>query len=178
MKVLIVVDMQKDFIDGALGTKEAAAIVPNAVKRVEEFDGEMILVTADTHGEDYLSTPEGKKLPVVHCVKGTDGWQPDTRVADAIEKKCGNKSGSRTFEKPVFGSTELVEYLKARESEISEIELFGLCTDICVVSNAIMLKNFLPGTEITVNEKCCAGVTPQSHTEAINTMKMCQINVI
>lgn len=173
MKVLIVIDMQNDFIDGALGTKEASAIVSNVVKRVEASDGEMILLTMDTHGEDYLSTPEGKKLPVPHCVKGTEGWKTNERVLAACDGKI-----ERTFEKPVFGSVELVEFLKARESEISEIELVGLCTDICVVSNAVMLKNFLPNAAINVNEKCCAGVTPQSHTEALNTMKMCQINII
>jgi len=173
MKVLVVVDMQKDFIDGALGTKEAAAIVPAVVSRIETSRDEMILFTQDTHGEDYLTTPEGKKLPVPHCIRGSDGWQIDARVAAASGKKI-----EKNFEKSVFGSVELVEYLKARESEISEIELLGVCTDICVVSNAIMLKNFLPNAEISVNEKCCAGVTPQSHNEAINTMKMCQINII
>lgn len=173
MKALIIVDMQKDFIDGALGTKEAAAIVENVAARIESSQGEMILVTMDTHGDDYLSTPEGKKLPVPHCVKGTDGWKLNDSIAAALAGKS-----PETFEKPVFGSVELVEFLKAREGEISEIELVGLCTDICVVSNAIMLKNTLLGTEISVNEKCCAGVTPQSHTEALNTMKMCQINVI
>jgi len=173
MKVLVIVDMQKDFIDGALGTKEAASIVPNVVARIEASVGEMLLLTLDTHGEDYLTTPEGKKLPVPHCIKGTEGWEIDERVAAA----CAEKT-EKNFEKSVFGSVGLVEFLKARESEISEIELAGVCTDICVISNAIMLKNFLPNTEISVNEKCCAGVTPQSHTEAISTMKMCQINII
>lgn len=182
MKILILVDMQKDFIDGALGTNEAASIVENVVRRVKNSCGELILFTLDTHGEDYLSTPEGKKLPVVHCVEGTDGWKTNESILNAWR---GNKNTviakelfENTFKKPVFGSVELVEFLKQREPEISEIEILGLCTDICVVSNAIMLKNTLPNVEINVNEKCCAGVTPQSHKEAINTMKMCQINII
>jgi len=175
MKVLIIVDMQKDFIDGALGTKEAAAIVANVVSRVENSKDELILFTQDTHGEDYLSTPEGKKLPVVHCVEGTDGWKINESILNAWQ---GNKNTENIFKKSVFGSIELVEFLKKRANEISEIEILGLCTDICVVSNAIMIKNALPEIEINVNEKCCAGVTPQSHREALNVMKMCQINII
>jgi nicotinamidase-related amidase len=173
--------MQKDFIDGALGTKEAADIVANVVKRVESSDGEMILFTQDTHGENYLSTAEGKKLPVVHCIEGTDGWKIDESILNAWRNNKNTiiaaELNENTFTKPVFGSVRLVEFLKSREDEISSIEILGVCTDICVVSNAIMLKNFMPEKEICVNEKCCAGVTPQSHKEALNTMKMCQINV-
>ena len=178
MKVLIIVDMQNDFIDGSLGTNEAAGIVPEVVKRIESSNGELILFTKDTHGEDYLSTPEGKKLPVPHCIKGTEGWEIRDCIIKAWREKDAAAANENIFEKPVFGSTALAEYLKSRESEITEIELLGLCTDICVVSNAIMLKNAMPGVEIYVNEKCCAGVTPQSHKEALNVMKMCQINVI
>ena len=184
MKILVVVDMQKDFIDGALGTAEAVGIVGAVVKRVEESVGEMILFTQDTHAEDYLSTPEGKKLPVIHCVNGTEGWQINEDVLNAWR---GNKNTivspdltENTFKKPVFGSVKLVEFIKNQSNKqfISGIELVGLCTDICVVSNAIMLKNTLPGIEISVRENCCAGVTPKSHKEALNTMKMCQINII
>jgi nicotinamidase-related amidase len=174
--------MQKDFIDGTLGTKEAESIVNAVVKRIENSQNELILFTQDTHGEDYLSTPEGKKLPVKHCIKGTEGWKINENILNAWR---GNKTTiispdltDNTFEKPVFGSTKLVEYLTSRASEICEIEILGLCTDICVISNALMIKNFLPDINIGVNEKCCAGVTPQSHTEALNVMKMCQINIM
>ncbi|MCL1883697.1 MAG: cysteine hydrolase [Defluviitaleaceae bacterium] len=180
MKILVVVDMQKDFIDGALGTKEAEGIVSGVVSRVEESENEMILFTQDTHGEDYLSTPEGKKLPVPHCVENTEGWKIKKSIFNAWR---GNKNtiiaqnlSENTFRKPIFGSCELVEFLKSLEV-ISEVEILGLCTDICVVSNAIMLKNALPNVEISVNEKLCAGTTPQSHREALNIMKMCQINI-
>jgi len=177
LNILIIVDMQKDFIDGALGTKEAAQIVDGVVRRIESSHGELILFTQDTHGEDYLSTAEGKKLPVVHCVKGTDGWQIDERILFAWrENKNKIAIKENIFEKSVFGSVQLVEFLKTQS--VNRIELLGLCTDICVISNAIMLKNFLPDVEIVVNEKCCAGVTPQSHAEAINTMRMCQIEII
>ena len=182
MKVLIIVDMQKDFIDGALGTPEAAAIVDNVAKRVANSDGELIIFTKDTHGEDYLNTPEGKKLPVPHCIQGTAGWQINPAIIDAWR---GNGSTLKlpelpdnTFTKPVFGSVDLVNFLKAREGEITEIEILGLCTDICVISNAIMIKNAMPNVPISVNATCCAGVTPQSHAQAINVMRMCQIDII
>ncbi|MCL2286378.1 MAG: cysteine hydrolase [Firmicutes bacterium] len=181
MKVLIVVDMQNDFIDGALGTAEAVAIVDNVVKRVESSAGELILFTQDTHQSNYLQTSEGKKLPVPHCIEGTDGWQINERVFNVWRN---NKNTVRlpelpnnTFKKPVFGSVDLMEFLTSREKEITEIEVLGLCTDICVISNAIMIKNIMPEIKISVNSACCAGVTPQSHTEALNTMKMCQIDV-
>ena len=182
MKILIIVDMQNDFINGVLGTKEAEGIISDVVKRVESSNGEMILFTQDTHGEDYLSTPEGKKLPVPHCIEGTDGWRINVDILNAWRNNkntvIAEDLNDNTFTKPVFGSVALVEYLKNRVSEISEIEILGVCTDICVISNAIMIKNTIPGIEIYVNEKCCAGVTPQSHKEALNTMKMCQINII
>ena len=182
MKVLVVVDMQNDFIDGALGTAEAAAIVARVVQRIENSRGELILFTKDTHGADYLDTPEGKKLPVSHCIEGTKGWETAPRILDAWRKNAtkvvDETLPENTFTKPVFGCTDLVAYLKARESDIDAIEILGVCTDICVVSNAVMIKNTMPNVPITVNAACCAGVTPQSHNEALNVMKMCQIDVV
>lgn len=172
-KILIVVDMQRDFVDGALGTDEAVAIVDNVVKKIENFQGDIIL-TYDTHTESYQNTQEGKKLPVPHCIKGTDGWKLDEKVQKSVEKRT-----YKAIEKPTFGSTELPEYIqKNYNSDEIAIELIGLCTDICVVSNAILLKAHFLETEITVDASCCAGVTPQSHQAALTTMKMCQINVI
>ena len=172
-KILIVVDMQKDFVDGALGSAEAVAVVDNVVKKIEGFDGDLI-VTYDTHAENYMETQEGKNLPVPHCIKGTDGWKLDGRVQAAVDKKI-----YKTFEKPTFGSVMLAEYIKANyNTEETEIELIGLCTDICVVSNALLLKANFPEAKISVDAGCCAGVTPDSHNAALTTMKMCQINVI
>ena len=171
-KLLIVVDMQKDFVDGALGSEEAVAIVDNVVAKIEDFDGD-IIVTYDTHPENYMETQEGKNLPVPHCIKGTDGWQLDARVQAALDK-----INYKAIEKPTFGSTELTEYIRTtyNPDDIS-IELIGLCTDICVVSNALLLKaNFLE-TKVSVDASCCAGVTPDSHNAALTTMKMCQVNV-
>ena len=168
--VLVVVDMQKDFIDGALGTKEAVAIVDNVAETVKSFDGEVIF-TLDTHGDDYLETQEGRNLPVVHCVKGTDGWQLDRKL------QVLRTDSMKVFEKPTFGSVALAEYLKA-DKEIGSITLVGLCTDICVISNALLIKANMPETAIRVIEKCCAGVTPQSHTNALEAMKMCQIQIV
>ena len=172
-KLLIVVDMQKDFVDGALGSKEAVEIVDNVVKKIEGFDGD-IIVTYDTHPENYMETQEGKNLPVPHCIKGTDGWKLDANVQKAVDKK-----EYKAIEKPTFGSTELPEYIKANYNpEEIEIELIGLCTDICVVSNALLMKaNFLE-TKVSVDASCCAGVTPDSHNAALTTMKMCQVNII
>ena len=172
-RILIVVDMQKDFVDGALGTKEAVAIVGNVVNKIENFDGD-IIVTYDTHPENYMETQEGKNLPVAHCIKGTDGWKLDSKVQSALDKK-----EYKVIEKPTFGSTELPEYIKENYNpEEIEIELIGLCTDICVVSNALLLKaNFLE-TKVSVDASCCAGVTVDSHNAALTTMKMCQVNVI
>lgn len=172
-KVLIVVDMQKDFVDGALGSAEAVAIVDNVVKKIESFDGDVI-VTYDTHPENYMETQEGKNLPVPHCIKGTDGWKLDDKVQAVLDKRA-----YKAIEKPTFGSTELPEYIKANYNpEGIEIELIGLCTDICVVSNALLMKaNFLE-TKVSVDATCCAGVTPDSHNAALLTMKMCQVNVI
>ncbi len=172
-KLLIVVDMQKDFIDGALGSAEAVAIVDNVVKKIEGFDGD-IIATYDTHRENYMETQEGKNLPVPHCIKGTDGWKLNEKVQKALDEK-----GYTSIEKPTFGSVELIQYIKEKyTADDIEIELVGLCTDICVVSNAILMKaNFLE-TKVSVDASCCAGVTPESHNAALTTMKMCQVNVI
>lgn len=172
-KLLIVVDMQKDFVDGALGTAEAVAIVDNVVSKIENYEGD-IIATYDTHPENYMETQEGRNLPVPHCIKGTDGWKLDSKVQAALDKK-----GFTAIEKPTFGSVDLPEYIKANydPAEI-EIELIGLCTDICVVSNALLMKaNFLE-TKVSVDASCCAGVTVESHNAALLTMKMCQVNVI
>ena len=176
MKVLVVVDMQNDFIDGALGTKEAEAIVPGVVEMIRGFDGKVI-ATRDTHGKDYLNSAEGKKLPVVHCVKDTQGWQLRPEVEEAIQ----GKTGSRILDKPTFGSVELGEYVKSlneTEEPVEEITLIGLCTDICVISNALLLKAYFPEIPIRVASSCCAGVTPESHEQALEAMKMCQIDII
>ena len=172
-KLLIVVDMQKDFVDGALGSKEAVSIVDNVVKKIETFQGD-IIVTYDTHPENYMDTQEGKNLPVPHCIKGTAGWELDAKVQKALEGKP-----FKAIEKPTFGSVELPEYIKAHYDPAQlDIQLIGLCTDICVVSNALLLKaNFLEA-KISVDATCCAGVTVDSHNAALTTMKMCQISVI
>lgn len=171
-KILVIVDMQKDFVDGSLGTKEAQAIIPAVKDKIENFDGEIIF-TMDTHTEDYLNTQEGKKLPVSHCIKGTPGHeiieklQPYTKKALAI------------FEKETFGSRKLGSFLKElhKEKEIESIEFIGLCTDICVVSNALLVKAFLPEVSIIVDSNCCAGVTPEKHESALETMRSCQIEI-
>ncbi len=170
MKVLIVVDMQNDFIDAALGTKEAVAIVPAVASKIESYRraGNPVVFTRDTHQENYLETQEGKNLPVVHCVEGSQGWQISSSldVADSI-----------VINKPSFGSMELAEYIASLQG-VDGIELVGLCTGICVISNAIILKARLPEVRITVDSSCCACVTPQSHKTALEAMKLCQINVI
>ncbi|MCL2564674.1 MAG: cysteine hydrolase [Defluviitaleaceae bacterium] len=182
MKVLIVVDMQNDFIDGSLGTAEALSIVDTVVRRIESSRGELILFTKDTHQTDYLDTLEGKKLPVVHCIENTEGWQINASIENAWQKNNDtirmSELPQNTFIKPIFGSVDLVDFLKSRVCKISEIEILGLCTDICVISNAIMIKNTIPDIKISVNAECCAGVTPQSHKEALNIMKMCHIDEI
>ncbi|MBO5198703.1 MAG: cysteine hydrolase [Lachnospiraceae bacterium] len=173
MKILAVIDMQNDFIDGSLGTPEAQAIVPKVVSKVRQFDG-TVVYTRDTHGAVYLDTQEGRNLPVVHCVKDTPGWQ---LTEELEELRCADHSP--IFDKPAFGSMELARFLAARAQteELTEVELVGLCTDICVISNAMLLKTVLPEITITVDASCCAGVTPESHRNALNAMKMCQISV-
>ena len=171
--ILIVVDMQKDFVDGALGSKEAIAIVPQVVRKIEAFGGE-IFATFDTHFENYMETAEGRKLPVPHCIKGTDGWALHPAVAAALEKK-----GFTPVEKRTFGSTALPGLIAAAAGEEPfSLELIGLCTDICVVSNALLLKAAFPEAPISVDAACCAGVTPEKHAAALETMRSCQIDVI
>lgn len=172
-KILVVVDMQKDFIDGTLGTREAQAIVERAAAEIERFMGR-IYVTMDTHQSDYLETAEGKKLPVVHCVRGTDGWRLHERIMKALSGK-----EYRVMEKGTFGSTQLAEEIR-REGSVEELEIecFGLCTDICVVSNVLLLKANFPEADIKVRSDCCAGVTPETHEASLRTMKMCQVEVV
>ena len=171
--ILIVVDIQNDFVDGALGTAEAVAMVGNAANKIKEFDGE-IFVTFDTHFENYMETAEGSKLPVPHCIKGTKGWEINREIAKSLEGKAFTK-----VEKLTFGSVELPKLIrKVAGNEDFDITLIGLCTDICVVSNALILKANFPEKEIYVDAACCAGVTPETHNAALTTMKMCQINII
>lgn len=173
MKYLIVIDMQKDFISGSLGTKEAEAILLGVVEKIRGFEGRVIF-TRDTHGADYLDTQEGRNLPVKHCVLNEDGW----RLADCLEE-LAEKKGFRVYDKGTFGSVELAADLKEEndKSPIEEIELCGLCTDICVISNALLLKAYMPEVLISVDGEHCAGVTPESHKNALEAMKMCQIRV-
>ncbi len=168
-KFLIVVDMQKDFIDGSLGTKEAAAVVPKAAEKITGFDG-TVVATLDTHFEDYLDTSEGKKLPVPHCIKGSAGWKLDPAISAAIEPK-----DHYVMEKNTFGSKELPFLIeKLANGEEFSVELIGLCTDICVISNALLLKAFFPENDISVDADCCAGVTPELHNAALSVIASCQ----
>lgn len=169
---LIVVDMQKDFVDGSLGSQEAREIVPRVADKILNFDGQ-IFATLDTHTQNYLQTAEGRSLPVPHCIKGTPGWMLDDEIAAAMEQKNVTK-----VEKLTFGSILLPRLLyQAANGEPFTVELVGLCTDICVVSNALMLKANFPEMEISVDSACCAGVTPESHAAALTTMRSCQIRV-
>ena len=169
-KAIVVVDMQKDFIDGALGTKEAQEMLPRLEKKLAaaRAAGTALVFTMDTHSADYLATQEGQKLPVPHCIRGTEGWeiaavlQPFVREAAAV------------LEKPAFGSTALPAALADYEA----IELVGLCTDICIISNALLLKAFYPEKKISVDASCCAGVTPESHANALRAMEMCQVEIL
>ena len=170
-KILVVVDMQNDFITGALGTKEAEDIINNVVAKIGEYEPQNIYATRDTHFENYLETSEGKKLPVKHCIKDTEGWMLESRVAEAMPE-------AKIIDKPTFGSTDLADMLFARNDKNPiDVEIIGVCTDICVVSNALLIKARLPETDITVDSSCCAGVTPKTHDAALETMRMCQINV-
>ena len=169
--ILVVVDMQNDFIDGALGTKEAVAIVPKVEDKIRNFGGE-VFFTRDTHETWYLETQEGKNLPVPHCIRDTEGWQIRKEL-DALRK-------TEPIDKETFGSTDLAADLVAlnEDEEIGSITLVGLCTDICVISNALLIKASLPEVPIYVDAACCAGVTPESHENALKAMEMCQINVM
>ncbi len=173
-RLLIVIDMQNDFVDGSLGTAEAMGIIDNVCDKIKNFKGTVIF-TRDTHTEDYLETQEGINLPVKHCIKGSEGWKLTEKV-----ENMRKEYNSPVFDKDTFGSKEIVQYLDIinKKSPIEYIELIGLCTDICVISNALLIKAFFPEVPITVDSKCCAGVTPESHKNALESMKMCQINVI
>lgn len=171
-KMLIVIDMQNDFIDAALGTKEAVAIVEAVKDKIRSFPSEDVIATMDTHKENYMQTQEGKYLPVPHCIKGSDGWQIRPDIAALL-------TGTKIYEKPTFGSTALAADMKElSEKEEIEIELVGLCTDICVVSNALLLKAMMPEVKISVDASCCAGVTPEKHLAALETMRSCQIQIL
>lgn len=170
-RVLVVIDMQNDFITGSLGTKEAQAIVEKVCWKIQDFEGE-VLFTLDTHGPDYLETQEGRLLPVAHCIKGTPGWELEPRV----------KALCRTtpIEKPTFGSTGLADVLQAKYRHgggLDEVVFVGLCTDICVVSNALLVKARLPEVPLTVDASCCAGVTPEAHQHALAVLRSCLVNV-
>ncbi|MDO4619338.1 MAG: isochorismatase family cysteine hydrolase [Lachnospiraceae bacterium] len=173
MKYLIIVDVQNDFVDGALGTKEAVEMMPRLLEKVENFDG-TICVTKDTHSVDYLQTQEGKMLPVEHCIKGTPGWE----LPASLEKLIAGKEAA-VYEKPTFGSTKLAEDFRKlyEEKKVESVELVGLCTDICVISNALLLKAAMPEVTIKVDPGCCAGVTPEKHQAALEVMRSCQIIV-
>lgn len=168
--LLVVVDMQKDFVDGSLGTAEARAIVPNVIKKIEGWDGD-IIATLDTHDGNYLNTREGRFLPVPHCIVSTDGHCIETGVFNALQHK--NEHAVMFINKPTFGSTRLQQ--AAATNRYDYIELVGLCTDICVVNNAMLLKAALPESDISVDASCCAGVTPEAHDAALRTMASCQI---
>ena len=173
-KILVVVDMQNDFVDGALGTEEAVKIVPNVVKKIENFKGDELFVTYDTHYDNYLETLEGKKLPVPHCIDGSFGHELNAEIKKALEGR-----EYKDVIKAGFGSFSMSRSLKDRyPGEEMEIELCGLCTDICVVSNALIMRAGFPNSKITVDASCCAGVTPESHKAALATMRACQIDVI
>jgi nicotinamidase-related amidase len=169
-KLLIVIDMQNDFIDGALGTAEAALIVPAVADKIRLYReaGDDIIFTRDTHHEDYLDTQEGRLLPVLHCVENTGGWNITAEL---------NTHGSLIFDKKSFGSIELAEYV-AEHVKPDKIELIGVCTDICVIANAMILKAKMPEITISVDAECCAGVTPERHNNALNAMQACQMNIM
>lgn len=169
--ILIVVDMQNDFIDGALGTKEAVAIVPRVKEKIAAFSGPVIF-TRDTHPENYLETQEGKNLPVPHCIKGTEGWQIRPEL-DSLRK-------TEPVDKPGFGSVELGRMLLEMNEKdpIASVTLIGLCTDVCVISNALIIKAFLPEVPVKVDAACCAGISPQSHDNALSAMAMCQVEIL
>ena len=173
-RFLVVVDMQNDFIDGSLGTAEARGILPSVIETVKSFCGKVVF-TRDTHRANYLESREGKALPVEHCIEGTDGWQIQSEL-EALRVNIG----APVINKPTFGSVELAEYLASENEKepIEEIILVGLCTDICVISNAMVIRALLPEVKISVIESACAGVTPESHNRALDSMRTCQIEIL
>lgn len=171
MKVLIVVDMQNDFVDGVLGSQEAVEMIDTAVETINSFDGK-VFYTQDTHGEDYLDTEEGRHLPVVHCIKGSEGWKIHPKIEKALLLK-----GATRIEKSTFGSEKLMGIIEKEVPEVESITLIGICTDICVISNAMLAKAHFQNTPVTVISSACAGVTPESHENALEAMKMCHIEI-
>lgn len=177
-KLLVIVDMQNDFIDGVLGTTEAQCIVDDMVEYIKNWDG-AVVATLDTHNENYKDTIEGQKLPVEHCIKGTKGWKLNSKIYEALFNTKSyylKMKAHGTFEKDTFGSMELAEYIK--ENDFEEIQFAGVCTGICVISNVMLAKAVKPNTPIKVIEDLCACVTPASHKTAIEAMKMCHIDII
>ncbi len=175
-KLLVVVDMQNDFIDGALGTKEAAEILDNVVNKIRDYEknGNPILFTMDTHYDNYLETQEGKNLPVKHCIAHTKGWEINDKIRCILER-----NNYKIYEKNTFGSGELArDLLNGVYNNVTYIEIVGICTDICVITNAMLIKTLLPEVPVTVDAACCAGVTPESHKNALEAMKMCQVKII
>lgn len=170
-KYLVVIDMQNDFVTDALGTREAEAIVEAVTEKIKNFDGAVIF-TMDTHEENYLETQEGKMLPVKHCIRNTKGWQ----LVDGIGRLQREKNAP-VYEKPTFGSVRLAKELRGRyeNNELESVELIGLCTDICVISNALLIKAYIPECPVYVDAACCAGVSPQKHNAALETMESCQV---
>ena len=181
-KILIVVDMQNDFITGSLGSLLTQSVVPNVTERVRKamIDNDWIIFTKDTHNADYLSTPEGVKLPVEHCITGTEGWKIIPELIDVQDEL--EYINYAIIEKPIFGSVKLMEFLNENWDfnglDVPEIEFIGVCTDICVVSNALMAKSYFPNAKISVNASCCAGTTINNHLSAIDVMRCCQIDII
>lgn len=175
-KLLIVVDMQNDFITGSLGTAEAEAVVPGVLQKIRQYQAENapVILTMDTHTEEYLDTLEGRNLPVKHCIRDTDGWKLQRDVQSLITGRPYT-----VYEKAAFGSSAFAaDLVSGTYDDVKSVELIGLCTDICVISNALLVKTFLPEVRILVDASCCAGVTPESHKNALNAMKMCQIEII
>ena len=171
MKVLIVVDMQNDFVDGVLGSKEAVSMIDTVVETITTFDGK-VFYTQDTHGEDYLDTEEGRHLPVVHCIKGSQGWKIHPKIEKALLLK-----DATGIEKSTFGSEKLMGIIEKEVPDVESITLIGICTDICVISNAMLAKAHFQNTPVTVISSACAGVTPESHENALAAMKMCHIEI-
>ena len=168
-KILLVIDMQTDFVDGALGSAEAVSIIPSVLREIGKYDKSDIIATRDTHPENYMNTREGRYLPVPHCIKDTEGWQIVPEL-DALRK-------TEAIDKRTFGSRELIALL-AEKQGIESITLCGLCTDICVISNALLIKAYYPEIPLSVVANACAGVTPESHQNALNAMKMCQVEIV
>ena len=167
-KLLAVIDMQNDFIDGTLGTREAVEITDRVAAKIVDFEGEVVF-TLDTHTQNYFNTQEGINLPIMHCIKGTHGWELSSKLKP-LSQNC------IIFEKPSFGSVEFGKYVS--DSGFDEVYLIGLCTDICVISNAMLIKAFAPETKVIVDSSCCAGTTKQNHENALSAMKMCQIEIL